>query len=207
MNSEHQRHPVVKNHIFCMIGKSASGKDTLFRVLAEDSKLSLVRHIPCTTRPIREGEQEGREYHFYTVDEYEKLEREHRIIEARHYNTKHGIWHYFTADDGQIDLAHHSSLMIGTPESVLALRKYYGKEEVIPIYVEVEDGERLARALQRERMQKEPKFAEMCRRFLADSEDFSEMKLQEAGVDRRFENDDFERCLEEIRDYIAGFLI
>ena len=41
---------------------------------------------------------------------------------------------------------------------------------MVPLYVEVDDGLRLSRALERERKQTEPKYAEMCRRFLADCE-------------------------------------
>ena len=64
--------------------------------------------------------------------------------------------------------------MIGTLESYEKLKTYFGNEKVVPLYIEVEDGERLTRALAREKTQKEPKYAEMCRRFLADSKDFSE---------------------------------
>ena len=54
------------------------------------------------------------------------------------------------------------------------MQNYFGKENVIPIYIQVDDGVRLERALERERTQKEPKYAELCRRFLADEKDFSE---------------------------------
>ncbi len=51
--------------------------------------------------------------------------------------------------------------------------------------IELDDGIRLQRALNRERTQAEPKYAEMCRRFLADSEDFSQEKIERAGISRR----------------------
>src|SRR5699024_8610523 len=104
---------------------------------------------------------------------------------------------YFTADDGQIDLAAYDYLVIGTLISYRALREYFGENNVVPVYIEIEDGIRLERALARERSQKEPKYAEMCRRFLADSEDFSEENLRKAGIRRRFENVDLEQCMEE----------
>ena len=71
----------------------------------------------------------------------------------------------------------------------------------------MDDGVRLSRALERERREKEPRYAEMCRRFLADSEDFSEENLRQAGIGRRFENTDLESCLEEIRAYIRDFRV
>ena len=74
------------------------------------------------------------------------------------------------------------------------------KEETI--YIEVEDGERLKRAIAREEQQKTPKYEEMCRRFLTDAQDFSEEKLREAGITKRFYNMELENCIKEIKNYI-----
>ena len=73
---------------------------------------------------------------------------------------------------------------------------------MVPVYIEVEDGLRLARAVERERRQAEPKYAELCRRFLADAEDFSEKNLKKAGISRRFVNNGLAECLSEIEAYI-----
>ena len=196
----------ARHRIFCLIGKSGTGKDTLYRELLNDGALPLERLVPCTTRPIRAGEQDGREYHFYTVEELRALEQAGKVIESRCYKTVHGPWYYFTADDGQIDPARHSTLLIGTLVSYVALRDYYGADKVVPVYVEVEDGERLQRALNRERAEESPKYRELCRRFLADCEDFSEEKIAEAGIERRFENDNLERCKNEIKEYLIEMM-
>ena len=102
-----------------------------------------------------------------------------------------------------MDLARASFLVIGTLESYRKLKEYFGAEEVLPVYVEVEDGLRLLRAVEREQSQKEPGYAEVCRRFLADAQDFSEEKLAKAQIRRRFVNDDLHRCFQEIMAYIA----
>ena len=75
---------------------------------------------------------------------------------------------------------------------------------MLPIYIEVEDGLRLERALKREREQKEPKYAELCRRFLADSKDFSEENLKKAGIVKRFENIELDKCLNKILEEIKN---
>ena len=155
-----------------------------------------------TTRPIREGETEGVEYHFVDESRLAELKASGKVIELRAYNTVHGIWKYFTVNDEQFDLEKGSCLMIGTLEAYLQIRDYFGKEKVVPIYIEVEDGERLSRALGREKLQKEPKYEEMCRRFLADAADFSEEKLADAGIERRFEN----RSLKDTKEEIASFI-
>ena len=105
---------------------------------------------------------------------FEKMLLEGKIIEYRSYETVHGKWTYFTGDDEQLDLKHWNYLGIGTLESYKKLKDYFGQDKICPIYIEVEDGERLSRALIREGKQKIPQYAEMCRRFLADCEDFSE---------------------------------
>ena len=188
--------------IYCLFGKSSSGKDTLFKMLLENKELGLKTIIPYTTRPIRMGEKDGVEYHFSTEAEAEALEKQGKIIELRSYQTVHGIWKYFTVDDNQINLSCHNYLMIGTLESYIKMRDYFGGKYLVPIYVEVEDGIRLERALAGERAQDTPKYAEMCRRFLADSEDFSEEKLEAAGIEIRFENTDLLVTCETIVSYI-----
>ena len=187
--------------IYYVMGKSCSGKDTIYRRLTErHPELRVV--VPYTTRPIREGEQDGVEYFFVDREKMEEMRAAGRIIELRSYDTVLGVWNYFTADDGQIDLAAHSYLIIGTLVSYQAMRDYYGAEALVPIYVEVEDGTRLERAIGRERKQAKPQYEEMCRRFLADAEDFSEEKLCRAGITKRFVNTDLEQCLKEIETFI-----
>lgn len=190
--------------IYCLLGKSSSGKDTLFKMLLEESGLALKTIVPYTTRPIRVGEQEGVEYHFVTEETQKKLEAEGKIIELRAYDTICGIWKYFTVDDGQIDLATDNYLVIGTLESYVKMRDYFGAEKLVPLYVEVEDGERLLRALTRERAQKEPNYAELCRRFLADSVDFSAERLKAAGICRWFENTEKNATCRELVSYIKA---
>ena len=188
--------------IFCLMGKSSSGKDTIYKMLLEQKDILLGTIIPYTTRPIRSGEQEGVEYHFSTEEQLQQLLEENRIIELRQYNTIHGVWKYFTANDGQIDFQTRNYLIIGTLESYEKIRRYYGEELVLPIYIEVDDGLRLQRALDRERLQENPKYTEMCRRFIADAEDFSEEKLKEAGILKRFFNEERERTVSDILLYI-----
>ncbi|MBQ8803934.1 MAG: guanylate kinase [Tyzzerella sp.] len=182
--------------IFYLMGKSASGKDTIYKKIKE--QLPELRTIVIyTTRPIREGEQEGVEYHFVDEEKLQEFQRDGKVIELREYNTVHGIWKYFTVNDGQFD-ADENYIAIGTLESYKGMRNHLGEEKLVPIYIEVEDGLRLERALARERRQKEPKYEELCRRFLADAADFSKEKLEEAGITRKFFNVDMDKCIGEI---------
>lgn len=191
-------------HIYCVMGKSASGKDTIYQRLIELEELNLNKIVPYTTRPRREGEVCGESYVFCDEAEVDRLEREGRIVELREYNTVFGIWKYFTVDNGDIDYKNKDYILIGTLDTYEKIRKYFGKDAVLPIYIEVEDGERLKRAISREESQSQPKYEEMCRRFLADAKDFSEEKLKKCNVLQRFENRNLEETIEKIKAYIQG---
>ena len=192
--------------IFIVMGKSATGKDTIYKRLLESEELGLRTAVMYTTRPISNMEQNGVEYFFVDEEELHRLQEEKRIIEQRTYETIHGPWHYFTVNDGQINLEEANYLMIGTLETYTQIRDYYGAERVIPIYLEVEDGVRLSRALRREMKQEKPKYAEMCRRYLADDEDFSEENLIKCGVTKRYQNLDINICLYEVKEAIKKLL-
>lgn len=187
--------------IFYLIGPSASGKDRLLGELkARFPQLRTM--IMYTTRPLRSGEVPDEVYHFITREQFEAEEAAGRVIESRTYQTVYGPWTYATLDDGAIDLEKHSYLMAGTLESYAQTLEYYGADHVVPLYIEVEPGLRLFRALARERTQAEPKYAEMCRRFLADEEDFSPEKQAAFHFPRKYANIDFETCLNELAETI-----
>lgn len=188
--------------IFCLMGKSASGKDTIYNRLLQLRELDLKHVVPYTTRPIRLGEVDGETYFFCTDEAAVQMEQAGKVIELRAYDTVHGVWKYFTADDGQISLKQSNYLLIGTLESYEKIRDYFGESHVCPIYIWLDDGRRLERALNRERSQSEPRYAEMCRRYLADEQDFSDEKLKKAGITVWFENNDMDTVLAEIVDYM-----
>lgn len=188
-------------YIFYLMGKSSSGKDTLYKKIRERMP-ELKTIIGYTTRPVRDNEENGREYYFVNDDKMNEMIKQGIVIENRAYHTMFGVWNYFTADDGQIKHTKDNYILIGTLESFIKVRNYYGKDKVIPIYIEVEDGLRLKRALEREMQQERPKYAELCRRFLADEEDFKESNIVKCNIDRRFYNIDMEECVNEICQFM-----
>ncbi len=184
--------------IYYLLGKSATGKDTLYKeILKRRPKLRTVTMY--TTRPIREGETDGVEYFFTGREELERQLASGKVIESRTYQTIAGPWTYYTVDDGQFDVADDEScLMIGTLESYEKMCAYFKAGKMVPVYIEVPDGIRLLRAVKREENQKKPNYREVCRRYLADEKDFSEENLERLGITKRYQNTDMEMCLEEI---------
>lgn len=192
--------------IICFMGKSSTGKDTIFQNIMEDRELRLCTLVPYTTRPIRDREENGIQYHFTDEAGYQKLSKAGKIIEERTYDTYYGLWRYFTVDDGRIDLEKKDYAIIGTLEAFNNMCKFFGKDKVIPILIEVDDGDRLQRALDREKAQDNPQYEEMCRRYITDSYDFAEQKIKDYGIEKRFNNHNLEDCMREIKKYIKELL-
>lgn len=188
--------------IFVVIGKSASGKDRIYKELLKYSSLNLEPLVLYTTRPMRRGEKNGREYYFTDEQHMNRLENEGRIIEKRGYHTVFGMWYYFTANEGQIS-EDKDYIGIGTLESFVKLKEYFGADRARPVYIECDDRKRLLRAIGRESHQAVPAYKEVCRRYLADDEDFSEENLEKAGIGVRFDNSgELSDCIERIIGYI-----
>ena len=184
--------------IYYIMGKSASGKDTIYRKLVRLYP-ELREIILYTTRPIRDGEKNGREYFFTDEKSLDEYEKNGRLIEKRTYQTMYGPWNYATVDDGQVDIKKHSYIGIGTLESYLKIRDYYGRDHVQPIYITIDDRTRLLRAIEREAKEEKPKYIELCRRYIADEDDFSADKLAAAGIAGSYQNIDLDKCIEAIR--------
>ena len=157
--------------IYYLLGKSATGKDTLYKeILKRRPKLRTVTMY--TTRPIREGETDGVEYFFTGREELERQLASGKVIESRTYQTIAGPWTYYTVDDGQFDVADDEScLMIGTLESYEKMCAYLKREDGPGLYRRSRTI-RLLRAVKREENQKRPNYREVCRRYLADEKDF-----------------------------------
>ena len=180
--------------IFCIIGKSASGKNTLYQRILSKCPANLVPVIPYTTRPRRANEQNGIDYHFVTEDQLCQMERENKIVEKRKYFTTKGIWFYFTCKF--TPLPEKNYISISTPEGVQHLAEHYSPAIIRVIYLMTGDRERLERCIERESLQLSPDYAEVCRRFLADQKDFSDELIAKLPNVYRIHTDrNIEECM------------
>lgn len=187
--------------IYIIMGKSATGKDSVYAKLFKDTELGLKKIIPYTTRPIRSGEKEGEAYHFTDNDTFERLKAEGRVAEYRQYNTVHGIWTYYTVDENDdVRSPETKYVLIGTLDVYEKLRDYYGAQYVYPVYICVDDHVRLTRAINREAKQKNPSFEEVCRRYIADERDFSKDRLKALDITKMYMNYDIDECVANIKN-------
>ena len=156
-------------NLFYIMGKSATGKDTIYKRIKENMNIN--EYILYTTRPIRTGERDGVDYHFVTNEDIQKFQDDKKVIESRTYQTVHGPWTYATIADEQLN-TEGNILTIGTLESYNKIRQYFSDSDntkVLPIYISINENERRKRALEREQQQENPKFEEMERRLKADN--------------------------------------
>ena len=192
--------------IFCLMGKSSSGKDTIFKKILSDVDLNLKSIVLYTTRPKRLNEKDGVEYFFINESLLNQYNEMNKVIEVRKYDTVHGPWFYATIDDGQINLHDNDYITIVTLEAYNSFKKYFGDDKIFPIYINMDDGVRLERALKREQLQQNPNYNEMCRRFLADNLDFSKDKLEESGIQTEYLNYNLDECIMSIKKDIKNNL-
>ncbi len=189
------------SRIFCIVGKSGTGKDTLYKKIIAQENRSLTPVVPYTTRPKRQDETEGINYHFVTNQQMLELEQKQLIIEKREYQTVHGAWSYFTV---KFDLlADMDYIIITTLDGVFKLIEYYGSDMIRVVYLYLEDKERLLRCINRESLQKKPNFSEVCRRFLADEMDFNQERM--ALLDQVYFIDtgqDVEMCMGKVNQIL-----
>ena len=122
--------------LFYVIGKSSSGKETIFQRLLKEESLKLRPLVLYTTRPMRAGEEPGVQYHFTDEAGLKVLQEQGKVIELRAYDTVYGVWKYFTADTEATDLESGDYLGIGVLESYRAIKDYYGADRVVPLYIE-----------------------------------------------------------------------
>ncbi|MBQ9349290.1 MAG: guanylate kinase [Oscillibacter sp.] len=172
--------------IFCIVGKSASGKDTLYRAILDGPPPCPDPVLPCTTRPMRDGERDGVDYRFVTEARLRELEAAGCVVEKREYHTVQGLWIYFTpAFPLEAD---RDRLLIITPEGVRGIAARYGADRVRTILLDVDDRTRIHRCVEREDAQSRPDYEELCRRFLADQRDFAEERVADLPNLRRMDS-------------------
>lgn len=169
-----------KYKIIALYGESASGKDTFLKKALEYFK-DLHKIVGSTTRPPRDGEEDGIAYHFLTNEEFARQIIDCSMFEAASFRG----WYYGTnindlsRDKINIGVFNTSSLDIILNDS---------RFEVIPLYFKASPKVRLMRALEREA---NPDVNEIIRRYQTDQKDFKEFFIEHPNLPSyEFNNED-----------------
>ena len=198
-----------KKIIFCILGKSSVGKDTLInRLTTANTELSKI--VPITTRPPRKYEKDGHEYYFTNKKSFMKMVENGHLMEHRKYDiiNKSGnteTWFYGTRfPKSDVSILTGSLEMYDTITSHPKVKDYI----IYPIYVTIPDEERLYRMISRENKNHHPNYREVARRFVSDNSDFSDEKLKSLGITEEctFVNMDLNSVTDEISNHIKEIL-
>ncbi len=184
--------------IIALLGRSASGKDTLLGKLI--TELSFNRVLPITTRPIRPGEVDGVTYRFLSVADFKQKEANGEFIETRSYNTLYNgnpdVWYYATSRDS-IDLSRGNYAAIVDLNALDALRREFAKD-LLAVYVTVPEDIRRARCMSRGDFSRE----EWERREADDDKKYTDEVLREK-LDFTVENIDVETTFENLKGFLS----
>lgn len=151
--------------VIALMGKAGSGKDTILTALTHRYSNEYNEIVSCTTRPPREREIDGVNYHFLTLDEFHRKEMDGDMLETTEFNN----WYYGTALSSL--LMDKVNIGVFNPAGVRSLLKNKTIDLTV-YYIWASDKERLIRQLSREQ---EPDVHEIMRRFTADENDFSNL--------------------------------
>lgn len=151
--------------IVALIGKAGSGKDTIMRRIIEQYPNQFHEIVSCTTRPPREGEQDGINYHFLTVKQFTQKVLNGDMLEATEFNG----WHYGTALS---DLSKNKiNIGVFNPAGIYCLMEDPNIDLSV-YYIKAKDKTRLLRQLNRE---EDPNISEIIRRYSADKDNFEDI--------------------------------
>lgn len=170
-----------KYKIIAVMGKAGSGKDSFVKALIDGKYIENLKPIvSCTTRPIREHEQDGVDYYFITKEDFTNKVLNGDMLEATVFND----WCYGTAkstlDPNAINIG------VFNPEGIEILQgEYKDTIDLLVVYLIADDKVRLLRQLNRE---EHPDCNEIVRRFTTDQIDFSQDRINHIAPNITKEN-------------------
>lgn len=166
-----------------LVGESASGKSSIEKYLVDNYEYNKI--VSYTTREPREGEVDGVDYHFISVEQFEKLKEQGFFAENAQYNS----WHYGVAKEDCTD----DKVAVLTPHGLRQISKIKDIN-VISFYINVPRRDRLIKILQRG-----DSIEESYRRNLSDVGMFDGI---EDEVDFVVNNNGYEFSVKEISNMI-----
>ena len=159
--------------LIALVGCSASAKDTVLNIMVEDYNLKPV--VSHTTRPMREGEIQGREYHFITTEDFVEMAYAQQFIETREYDTKKGFWFYGLNESEIDENSDNIYVVVVDVNGFFELKKRFG-ERITGIYIDCPLKDRLERSFNREPNLDFDGMKEILRRQLSDMEEIESQK-------------------------------
>lgn len=151
--------------IVALMGKAGTGKDTILKIITHSYPDKFNEIVSCTTRPPREGEVDGVNYHFLTVPQFTEKILNGDMLEATEFNG----WHYGTLKSSL--LKDKINIGVFNPAGIYCLMEDHSIDLQV-FWIFANDKERIIRQLKRE---ENPNIKEIFRRYKADERDFADL--------------------------------
>lgn len=176
--------------ILAFIGEAGAGKDSLAKAVIKRNP-EFHNIVSCTTRPKREKEVEGIDYHFLTIEEFTNKVLNYEMLEATEFND----WFYGTS----IDSLDENKINVGVfnPAGIESLLSRSKEISLYVFWVKASDKTRLMRQLERE---DNPNIDEIIRRYKADKMDFDDIDFKYIAIN----NEDYD--LDTVADHVTKYL-
>ena len=175
-----------KIKILALFGKSGTGKDHIKKHILLNFDMHNI--ISCTTRPKRQYETNGYDYHFLTDYEFSKKVLDGTMLEATSFNN----WFYGTT----IESLNKDKINIGIFNiQAIEVLLEDPRLHIIPILISSGKKTRLLRNLQRE---ERPNCEEICRRFLADEKDFLNIPFRYKIFQNLDSSEDYKHSIKDV---------
>lgn len=216
MNSVVNEWKDKEKYIIVLLGKGGSGKDTVMNMIAKEYK-NVQTVVSHTTRPMRKGEIEGKNYYFISDEKFYEMNKNKLFVEKRHYNvitddSPQGcsVWFYGLAQEeleNKLDKGH--VIVVLDLQGYKELRKYYydhedlfKKTRLVSFYIDIDEEIRFKRYIQRDEITL-ANVKEGLRRMEADDRDFYGVE-EYVHQHIKFKDDaDMDTSSEQIKNYIV----
>lgn len=186
--------------LYCIMGRTCSGKTTLAKAVAEAFNMKIVRSY--TTRPIRKDENEHTSDHIFISDEDVKLFKSKMVT----YTEINGYKYFVTKD-----IIMNSDLYVIDPDGYHMLAEYVKRKnlkiELVPIYIEIDIADQERRYIARGNTRKE-----FWDRYISETEQFDKFEegiyeyYRKCTYVYRIKNVDFHYSVEQMKEYIYNHL-
>jgi guanylate kinase len=159
----------MKNKIIILCGESSSGKDSILNILIKE--YGWHKAVSYTTRPMRQGEKDGYDYHFLMSNiRFNELMDTGHMFEKTEYKTNMGLWLYGLGEDSFVD--DNINVCIVNPHGLDQLLEIESlKDRLVVFYITAPFKQRFFRYLKRDADNEKHKI-ELVDRFIRDEDDF-----------------------------------
>jgi len=186
---------VKKGKLILLVGASGSGKDSILNgAKALDSRYAKL--VTSTTREPRDGEKDGVDYHFLTIDEMMNI---HQVANVKEPQEVHGNYYTYSFDDidYQVENGDLLTFIVDLPNALDLKIRY---PDAVIVYVTPPNEEELYNRLKNRGTESK----ESLNRRMRDAQREIQSVFHNKAIDRFIVNDNLEKAINQFVEFTGG---